>query len=121
MIQFTWPQLAEDARITVRSYYILQFVNIAAKLVIASYGIYARKHIDEAINPLFTFTVLFVIFVALQTMSFVNALRTTDIVNVHPMFEVDIATLAIDLSVAVFYLIVTIILKMDDWRGIEED
>ena len=104
-----------------RSFVILDYVNIAVKLIIACYGIYSKKHVDEAINPLFTFTIFYVIFAILQTMSMVNTITGTTFKEVLAHYKYLVATASIDLIVAAFYLVVTLILKVDDWRGMKEE
>lgn len=116
-----WSILKGDDLSDVRSYVILNYVNIAVKIIIASYGIYCKKHVDEAINPLFTFTVFFVIFVILETMSTINTINGVTIKEILDHYKYMVSTGAIDLIVAVFYLVVTLILKFDDWRSQKEE
>lgn len=120
-VQIDWSSLKEDELTDLRSYVILNYVTIAVKIVIASYGIYCKKHVDEAINPLFTFTVLFVIFVALETMSTVNTINGVSFKEIMDHFKYIVATASIDLIVAVFYLVVTLMLKYDDWRSQKDE
>lgn len=120
-IQIDWSSLKGDDLTDLRSYTILNYVNIAVKIVIASYGIYCKKHVDEAINPLFTFTVFFAIFVVLETMSTINTINGVTFKEIIDHYKYMVATASIDLIVAVFYLIVTIALKFDDWRSQKEE
>lgn len=120
-VQINWSSLKGDDLTDLRSYTILNYVNIAVKIVIASYGIYCKKHVDEAINPLFTFTVFFSIFVALETMSTINTINGVSLKDIMDHFKYLVATASIDLIVAVFYLVVTIMLKYDDWRSQKEE
>ncbi|MCQ2787169.1 MAG: hypothetical protein MJ199_02075 [Bacilli bacterium] len=120
-VQIDWSSLKGDELTDLRSYVILNYVTIAVKIVIASYGIYCKKHVDEAINPLFTFTVLFVIFVALETMSTVNTINGVSFKEIMDHFKYIVATASIDLIVAVFYLVVTLMLKYDDWRSQKDE
>ena len=120
-VQIDWSILKGDDLVDVRSYVILNYVTIAVKLIIASYGIYCKKHVDEAINPLFTFTIFFVIFVILETMSTVNTINGVPFKEIMDHFKYIVATAAIDLIVAVFYLVVTLLLKHDDWRSQKDD
>ncbi|MCQ2792276.1 MAG: hypothetical protein MJ208_02000 [Bacilli bacterium] len=112
-----WSSLSHEDAVDMRSYVILEFVTIIFKMVIASYGIYSRHHVDETINPLFTFTIFYSIFVILQAMSLVNTLSGLTFKQLAEHYKYVISTAAIDVIVAAFYLTVTIILKMDDWRG----
>lgn len=115
--QINWWILKADDLIDLRSYVILTYVTIAVKIVIASYGIYCKKHVDEAINPLFTFTVFFALFVILEVMSTVNTINGIPFKEILENYKYIVATAAIDLIVAVFYLVVTLLLKFDDWRS----
>lgn len=117
--QIDWSAFSGDDLKDVRSYVILNYVNIAVKIVIASYGIYSKKHVDEAINPLFTFTVFFVIFAILETISMINTLHVegATIKDVMDHYKYLVSTASIDVIVAALYLVVTIMLKYDDWRS----
>lgn len=120
-VQIDWGSLKGSELTDLRSYVILNYVTIAVKIVIASYGIYCKKHVDEAINPLFTFTVLFAIFVALDTMSTINTINGVSFKEIMDHFKYLVATTTIDLIVATFYLVVTLMLKFDDWRSQKEE
>lgn len=120
-VQIDWSSLKGDELTDLRSHVILNYVTIAVKIVIASYGIYCKKHVDEAINPLFTFTVLFAVFVALETMSTVNTINGVSFKEIIDNFKYIVATTSIDLIVAVFYLVVTLMLKYDDWRSQKDE
>lgn len=120
-VQIDWSILSGDVLSDVRSYVILNYVNIAVKIIIASYGIYCKKHVDEAINPLFTFTVFFVIFVILETMSTINTINGVTIKEILDHYKYMVSTAIIDLIVATFYLVVTLLLKFDDWRSQKEE
>lgn len=121
--QIDWSILKGEDLADVRSYVILNYVTIAVKLVIASYGIYCKKHVDEAINPLFTFTILFTIFAILETISMFNTLHLegATIKDIMDHFKYLVSTVSIDLIVAAFYLVVTLLLKFDDWRSQKDE
>ena len=115
--RINWWSLTGDDLVDLRSYVILTYVTIAVKVIIASYGIYCKKHVDEAINPLFTFTIFFVLFVILEVMSTVNTINGVPFKEILENYKYIVATAAIDLIVAAFYLVVTLLLKFDDWRS----
>lgn len=121
--QIDWSAFKGSDLTDVRSYVILNYVNIAFKIVIASYGIYCKKHVDEAINPLFTFTIFFTIFAILEAMSMFNTLHIegATLKDIMDHFKYLVATASIDLIVAAFYLVVTILLKVDDWRSQKDE
>lgn len=119
--QINWNLFKGEELSEMRSFVILDYVNIAVKLIIASYGIYSKKHVDEAINPLFTFTIFYVIFAILQTMSMFNTITGTTFKEIMSHYKYLVATASIDLIVAAFYLVVTLALKVDDWRAMKEE
>lgn len=120
-VQINWSAVKGDEVSDLRSYVILNYVTIAVKFVIASYGIYCKKHVDEAINPLFTFTIFFTIFAILETMSTVNTINDVSFSEIINQYKYLVATAAIDIIVAAFYLVVTIMLKFDDWRKPQDE
>lgn len=97
------------------SYSILQFSTIIFKIVLSLYAIYALKNIDDIINPLFTFTILYVIFVVLQSITFFVAGGFKDLDEISSINEL------VDLGVATIFLTITLIFKIDDWRPYKKD
>lgn len=116
-----WSSLRGDDLSDLRSYVIVNYVTIAVKIIIATYGIYCKKHVDEAINPLFTFTIFFVIFAVLETISTINTINGVSFKEIMAQYKYLVATASIDLIVAVFYLVVTLMLKFDDWRSQKDE
>ncbi|MCQ2795426.1 MAG: hypothetical protein MJ214_04415 [Bacilli bacterium] len=119
--QIDWSSLRGDDLSDLRSYVIVNYVTIAVKIIIATYGIYCKKHVDEAINPLFTFTIFFVIFAVLETISTINTINGVSFKEIMAQYKYLVATASIDLIVAVFYLVVTLMLKFDDWRSQKDE
>lgn len=95
---------------TLINYTIMQYATIIFKIIISAYAIYGLHHIDEVINPLFTFTVLYAIFVVFQTLTFFVEGGLNDFSLIS-----SVNTL-VDIVVASIFLIVTLIFKIDDWR-----
>lgn len=109
--QIDWNSLKINGQYKdTRNYVILEFVTIIFKLVIASYAITSIKHLDEALNPLFTFTCLYFVFVILQTILFFNngGLDLGLIVS---------STAIIDIIVSILFFGITFTLKLDDWKA----
>jgi len=91
------------------TYVVIEFINIIFRLVIASYAIYTKKNLDDALNPLFTFTILYVIFVILELAKFI----LTGGVSLGVLVTINVI---VDICVATFFLINTLVFKIDDWR-----
>lgn len=120
-IRINWGSLKGDDLTDMRSYVIIQFVTIAFKLVISSYAMYSHHHVDDAINPLFTFTIFYLLFVILETMSLVNTLNGKTFKQIASDYKFVVSTAAIDLIVVVFFVVVTLLLKADDWRTRQDE
>lgn len=116
-----WHALHGEELTDIRSYVIIDFVTVAVKFVISSYGIYCKKHVDETINPLFTFTIFFVIFVILEVISMFNTINGASFKEVMSQYKYVVATAIVDGIVALFYLVVTLMLKHDDWRSQKDE
>ncbi len=118
-----WSSLHDEELVDIRSYVIINYVTIGFKLIIASYGIYCKKHVDEAINPLFTFTIFYVVFAVLEMMGMVNTLRLEGATfkDVLSQYKYIVATASIDIISAAFYLGITFFLKLDDWKNQKEE
>lgn len=96
-----------------RNYVIVEFLTIAFKLVVSIYAINCRKHLDDAINPLFTFTCLYLVFVVLQSvLYFTNGGVTLELTVSANAF--------IDMIISAFFFVITFVLKLDDWIGFKE-
>jgi len=93
-----------------RNYVMVEYITILFKLVIASYAIVSKKHLDEAINPLFTFTCLYFVFVILQTILYFS--------NGGFALGLVVSSVAIiDMIVSVLFFGITFLLKLDDWKS----
>lgn len=114
IVTFDWRSVHhEEDFILARSYFILEFVTVVFKILLAAYAIYSWKHVDEALNPLFTFTVLYFIFVVIQTLAFF--LKGDYVANIFNFINT-----VFDIIVVTFFFIVTLILKVDDWKELDE-
>lgn len=98
----------------VQIYFVIEYLTIVFKIVISSYAIYAIKRLDDVVNPLFLFSILFAAFATIQTISFfsIGGFKNELIV---------IATMFIDLIVAIIFLATTFVLKLDDWKSTDFD
>lgn len=95
-------------------YIVIEFATIIFRLILSLYAIYGYKHIDDVINPLFTFTVLYLIFVIIEVTSFfVNGAFST-------FYPVSSANVMMDIVVVIFFSVVVFLFKIDDWRMIKE-
>lgn len=116
VVQIDWSAFpTHDDLVELRSYVIIEFVTSAFKFILSMYAMYSLKHVDEAINPLFTFTIFYGIFTILQMMSFVQN------GGVAEQGVYLLSTGIVDLVIAFFLLVVTLLLKVDDWRSQAED
>lgn len=109
---YDWSSVDPSEYKATRNYLIVEFFTIAFKLVVSSYAIYCSKHLDEALNPLFTFTCLYLVFVVLQSILFFSN-GGTDLGLVVTI------NASIDMVVSVLFFGITFFLKLDDWKSEE--
>jgi len=109
--QLNWNQIKLDGQYKdTRNYIILEFVTILFKLVISMYAITSIRHLEEALNPLFTFTCLYFIFVILQIILFFSN-------GGFALGLIVSATAIIDIIISILFFGITFILKLDDWKA----
>lgn len=97
------------------SYLVLQFATVIFKLILSLYAIYGLRRIDEVINPLFTFTILYMVFVTFQTISFVGN------GGLAHLLEPTSLNAILDLVVAIIFFAITLTFKIDDWRSSDKE
>jgi len=109
--QLDWNQIKIGGQYKdTRNYIIVEFVTIIFKIVISLYAITSIRHLEEALNPLFTFTCLYFVFVILQSILFFN----------NGGFELGLIVSSkalIDIIVSILFFVITFTLKLDDWKS----
>lgn len=115
VIHIDWSTITTiEERRSLVIYLIILFTTYTFKLVLAIYAINALKHLDEVINPLFVFTIMYTIFVSFQaTIYFYESANPFE-------FSLIASNNIIDILVAAFMIIITLIFKIDDWRTYEK-
>lgn len=104
----------ETAKV-ILSYAVTNFVISAFKIILSSYAIASKKHLDEVLNILFFLSLVFLVFVILEAVEL-------GVLIYNKALEFNINTFVgyiddfIDIICGLTFPIITLSFKIDDWR-----